>query len=144
MSHQTPIATGMPNITVMIRRKFSANSGGMGTAMLISRLKMQLTTRKPAKIRIDVRAHDRSRISPTEVQTPMTAKAAHIAAPAITNWGVLGGCGRGATVNSDAIARTANSSMMMLPNAATIALTVMPIGLFMRIIYPLIFSMISR
>jgi hypothetical protein len=148
MSHQTPITNGIANITAIVRRAvcrvLAENSGGKGTAMVKRRQKRQPTTTKPAKMRIDVRAHDRRRNSPTEVHIPMTANAAHIAAAAITNWGALGGCGCVVTKERDAIERTANSSAMMLPRAATIALTVMPTGLLMRIIYPLFFSVICR
>ena len=60
-------------------------SGGRGTAVVITRVKMENAARKPAKTRIDVRAHERRRKSPTEVQMPMPASATNITAPAITN-----------------------------------------------------------
>ena len=60
-------------------------SGGMGTAMVMIRLKMEIAARKPAKIMIDVRDQERRRKSPTDVQMPMPANAANITAPATTN-----------------------------------------------------------
>src|ERR1700674_5810196 len=139
MSHQTAIANGTPNITAITRRKVccvpAVTSGGMGTAMVISRLKMEPAARKPAKTRIDMRAQERRRKSPTEVQMPMPASAANIAAPAITNCALLGGWGFAVSMNRDAVESTASSSARMLPIIATIALAVTPTGLLMQITY---------
>ena len=103
--------------------------------MVISRLKREPAARNPAKTRIDVRAHERRRKSPTEVQMPMPANATNITAPAITNCALLGGLDCGVSMNRDATESTASSSVKMLPRIATMALAMTPTGLLMRIIY---------
>ena len=89
MSHQTAIANGTPNMSVTVRRKFRAvsaeNPGGVGMAMVPSRAKNEPNAAKPAKIRIDVRAHGWSRKSPTDVTMPTTANAAIMSPPAIAS-----------------------------------------------------------
>ena len=114
MSHQMAIANGIPNATAIDRRTMSSVPadvpGGMGTARIARRLKTKIAARKPAKIRIDVRAHERRRKSPTEVQMPMPASATNIAAVVITKGAPGGGWDCGVSMNSDATTSTAMSS----------------------------------
>ena len=133
------IANGMPNVTAIDpRTRFSESldvPGGIGMTVITSRLKVKVAARKPAKIRIDMRAHGRSRKSPTEVQLPMPANTRNIAAVVITSGALLGGWGCVVSINGDVTTSTARNSANRLPRIATIALTVTPTGLLMGIIY---------
>jgi hypothetical protein len=88
-SHQMEIAKGMENANTipwrMVRSAVEGTSGGIGMILLTSKAMMHHAAVKPAKIRIVVRAHDRRRKSPTEVQMPKQASAAIIAVPAMAN-----------------------------------------------------------
>ena len=90
MSHQTAIANGIPNISAMLLRKVclvpAVISGGMRTTIVASRVRADHAPRKPAKIRMDVRAQERRRKTPIAVQIPRAASAAVIAAAAIAIW----------------------------------------------------------
>ena len=66
---------------------------------------------------------------------PMQANATNINAPITTNEALLGGRGWGDSMNSDATANAAKTSVKALPRMATTALAVTPTGLLMRIIY---------
>src|SRR3954467_7395396 len=78
-SHQTPIANGTANTSDVPTRRpvlvFASRSGGIGIRRNTSTPKRQATARKPAKMRIAVRAHGRSRKTPTDVQMPKIAAA---------------------------------------------------------------------
>jgi hypothetical protein len=107
----------------------------MGMAIVSSRLNKEVAARKPAKITIDVRAHERMRKSPTAVQMPRAPSRVIITALTMTNCALLGGWGFVVSMKRDPIESAASSSVKRLPTLATIALPVTPAGLLMRIIY---------
>src|SRR2546423_941143 len=139
MSHHTPMASGIPNVAAAIWRKERAlpavNSAGTGTNIAIPRPNIEPATRKPAKIRIDMRAHGRRRKSPTAVQTPIPPNVAYIATPPITNCAPVDGSGGVNPINRPATTLNASSSMIVLPRIATIAAAITPTGLVMLIMY---------
>src|SRR3954471_3081833 len=136
MSHHAAIARSPLKTAAVTRRMVDAVaalvSGGNGIDVSVSKTKKQPSARKPAKIRIETRAHGRRRISPTPVQIPRTPEAAIIKKPAIAvGTAAPGGRADDGAMKSAATPAAGTSSAKVLPRNTTMALAITPAGRFM-------------